>query len=109
MHHLGLKDVLLIEQSREQAGPAWPAPIFAKPQHGQEALHFTASALNKLSSSSSSSSSTTTTSGTEGMSLERALEVLNGQQMQPNKERAALFEAAVGGKALRLAAVMSHE
>ena len=43
------------------------------------------------------------------MSLERALEVLNGQQMQPNKERAALFEAAVGGKALRLAAVMSHE
>ena len=38
MHHLGLMDVLLIEQSREQAG-AWPAPIFAKPKNGQEALH----------------------------------------------------------------------
>jgi len=38
VHHLGLKDVLLIEQSLEQAGP-WPAPIFAKPQNGQEALH----------------------------------------------------------------------
>ena len=30
------KGCLLIEQSREQA---WPAPIFAKPQNGQDALH----------------------------------------------------------------------
>ena len=46
--------------------------------------------------------------GMEGMSLERALEVLNGQQIQLNKERAALFEAAVGGKPLPLAAVMNE-
>jgi len=46
--------------------------------------------------------------GVEGLSLERALEGLNEEQIELNKERAALFEAAVGGNPLPAAAVMNE-
>jgi len=46
--------------------------------------------------------------GMEGLSLERALEGLNAEQIALNKERAALFQAAVGAGALSSAVVMNE-
>ena len=43
--------------------------------------------------------------GSEGLSLERALDALNEEQVELNEERARLFSASVGSKSLPLQAV----